>query len=96
MVAVNEAGVAALNGMAGSVESGTGRIVSVAGQLVEAVDGLNSLGPHKISILKLAKQVVEAVSSASEPAKVVSGKLKEKAVEYRQFIENDRFGAGGI
>lgn len=95
MIAANREGIAALNGMADSTESGIGRIVNATNTLVEDIDGIGNLGPHKKSILEMAKRILEAISSASHPASAVAGKLREKAVVYQQFVDNDRFLSGG-
>lgn len=91
MIAVNEKGVAALNQMSQSVGTGCQGITSACQGLVDEIDGIGNLGPHKASIKNVAESIQQEVQGATSPAKTVEDKLKEKAQEYQNFIQNDRF-----
>ena len=91
----DEEGVAILNATAGGIEEGAEDIVSQTEALLDSVDQYPALGPHKSSIINIVTVIQGETKGAASPARVVAEKLRAKAVEYQEWIDDDRFGGQG-
>ncbi len=95
MIAVTPEGVAALKSMASALDDGAQEISSACDALTGAIEGLNNTGPHRSSIIDLADTIQQQISGASKPANELADKLEQKADEYQEFIDTDRFTSSG-
>lgn len=91
----DEEGVAILNATADGVEEGADEIVSQTDSFQDSVSQYPALGPHKNSIVNIVSAIQEETKGAAAPARVVAEKLREKATEYQEWIDDDLFGGSG-
>jgi hypothetical protein len=94
-VKADEEGVSILKGTADLVEEGADRIIERTERLLDEIDQYSALGPHKKSIENIVTVIQENTKGASAPARVVAEKLREKAKDYQDWIDDDIFGGGG-
>lgn len=92
---VDEQGVQLLNNMADGTEEGADSIVEQTDALLEEVEQYPALGPHKQSIISIVNRIQEDTKGAATPARVVAEKLRKKAKEYQEWIDDDLFGGQG-
>lgn len=90
----NEQGVAIMNSLADAVDEGSDSIVEQTDRLLEDVEQYRALGPHKNSIKSIIVRIQEETKNSSAPARVVAEKLRQKAREYQEWIDDDLFGSG--
>lgn len=88
----DEEGVRMLNGMADGIEYGTDRIVEQTDALLDEVEQYRALGPHINSIKNIVALIQEETKNSSAPARVVAQKLRKKAQDYQDWIDDDLFG----
>ena len=91
----DEQGVAIMNNMAEGIDTSADDIVTQTEALLDSVDQYPALGPHKDSIKRIVSLIQEETKSTSAPARVVANKLREKAKEYQEWIDDDLFGGSG-
>lgn len=95
MIKVDEDGVTLLRGLADGVDDGADEIVSITENLLDDVQQYSALGPHKKSIETIVEMIQEETKNATSPTKVVAEKLRSKADDYQDWIDNDIFGTSG-
>jgi len=95
IIKADEEGVSILNNMADGVEDGADRINEQTDSLLDEVTQYPALGPHVESIKNFIMRIQEETKSSSAPARVVASKLRKKAQDYRNFIDDDLFGDSG-
>ena len=88
----DEEGVKILNGMADRIEEGADRIVEQTDALLDEVEQYRALGPHINSIKNIVALIQEETKNSSAPARVVAQKLRKKAQDYQDWIDDDLFG----
>lgn len=91
----DEAGVNILNGMADGIDEGADNIIEQTDALLDNVTQYPALGPHIESIKKLVIEIQEETKNTSAPARVVAEKLRKKAKDYQDWINDDLFGGLG-
>lgn len=90
----DEDGIAIMNSMADSVEEGANSIIEQTDSLLEEVNQYGALGPHKNSIKNIIMSIQEETKGSTAPARVVAEKLRNKAKEYQEWLDDDLFGSG--
>lgn len=95
IIKANEEGISILNSMANGVEEGADSIVEQTEALLDNVTQYPALGPHISSIKRLVTLIQEETKNTSAPARVVAKKLREKAKDYQDWIDDDLFGNAG-
>jgi len=90
----DEEGISIMNSMADSVEEGADNIIEQTDNLLEEVDQYSALGPHKNSIKNIVMSIQEETKGSTAPARVVAEKLRNKAKEYQEWMDDDLFGSG--
>lgn len=88
----DEEGVKILNGMADGIEEGADHIVEQTDALLDEVEQYRALGPHINSIKNIVALIQEETKNSSAPARVVAQKLRKKAQDYQDWIDDDLFG----
>lgn len=91
----DEEGIAILNGMTDGIDEGADSIVEQTDALLDNVTQYPALGPHIESIKRLVTLIQSETKSASTPARVVAEKLRKKAKDYQDWIDDDLFGDSG-
>lgn len=91
----DEAGVNILNSMADGIDEGADNIIEQTDALLDNVTQYPALGPHIESIKKLVMEIQEETKNTSAPARVVAEKLRKKAKDYQDWIDDDLFGGSG-
>ena len=94
IVQVNEEGVQLLNSMADGVETASDDITEYAESIIDEIDKYSALGPHKSSIINMVDAIKESTKGSTAPSRVVAEKLRAKAKQYQEFIDEDIFGSG--
>lgn len=94
-IKADEEGVKLLNTLAGDVDDSIKDITEQASQLLEDISGNPALGPHKDAIIKAVEEIIEETKGTTAPAEVVTERLRKKAEEYQEWINDDLFGDGG-
>lgn len=91
----DEDGVQIMKGMADSIEEGADSIVEQTDALLDDLEQYPALGPHKRSIVSVVTRIQEETKGSTAPARVVAEKLRSKAKEYQEWIDDDLFGERG-
>lgn len=91
-IKADEEGVALLNAWADGLEDNAEQIVSQTEQLLDDVSGYPALGPHQSSIKRIVAAIQEETKGTTAPVRVVSEKLRNKAKDYQDWIDDDLFG----
>lgn len=91
----DEQGVQILNSMADSTEEGADSIIEQTDAFLEDVEQYPALGPHKQSIINFVTRIQEETKGSAAPARVVAEKLRGKAKDYQDWIDDDLFGDQG-
>lgn len=91
----DEQGVRQLNASADFIEEGADNINEQTDALLDAVEQYSALGPHKQSIVSIVTRIQEETKGTSASARVVANKLRGKAAEYQEWIDDDLFGGLG-
>ena len=94
-IKADEEGVAILNSMADGVDDGADSIKTQTDELLDEISQYPALGPHVESIKRIVAMIQEEVNNSTDPARVVADKLRGKAKEYRDWIDDDLFGGSG-
>lgn len=95
LIKADETGVELLNNMADGVDEGADNIVEQTNALLDDVSQYPALGPHVDSIKNIVGKIQEETKSTSAPARVVAEKLRKKAKDYQDWIDDDLFGDSG-
>lgn len=95
LIKADETGVELLNNMADGVDEGADNIVEQTDALLDDVSQYPALGPHVDSIKNIVGKIQEETKSTSAPARVVAEKLRKKAKDYQDWIDDDLFGDSG-
>lgn len=95
LIKADETGVELLNNMADGVDEGADNIVEQTDALLDDVSQYPALGPHVNSIKNIVGKIQEETKSTSAPARVVAEKLRKKAKDYQDWIDDDLFGDSG-
>lgn len=95
LIKADETGVELLNNMADGVDEGADNIVEQTDTLLDDVSQYPALGPHVDSIKNIVGKIQEETKSTSAPARVVAEKLRKKAKDYQDWIDDDLFGDSG-
>ena len=95
LIKADETGVELLNNMADGVDEGADNIVEQTDALLDDVSQYPALGPHVDSIKNIVGKIQEETKSTSSPARVVAEKLRKKAKDYQDWIDDDLFGDSG-
>lgn len=90
----DESGISIMNSMADGVEEGADNIIEQTENFLEEVSQYPALGPHKESIERVVEAIQEKTKGTTAPARVVAEKLRSKAKEYQEWIDDDMFGSG--
>lgn len=89
---VNDEGVSALNGMAGTAETAIAAIGQATQSMVNiAEEYADTIGPHQKELYEALLEIAQAVKSASEPAGGVALVLRRVASKYEEIISKQRF-----
>lgn len=91
----DETGISILNGMADGIDEGADNINEQTDALLDSVTQYPALGPHIESIKRLVIKIQEETKNTSAPARVVAEKLRKKAKDYQEWIDDDLFGDSG-
>lgn len=91
----DEHGVQTMNTMADNIEEGADNIVEQTDALLDDVEQYSALGPHKQSIINIVTRIQEETKGTTAPTRVVAEKLRNKAKEYQEWIDDDLFGGQG-
>lgn len=91
----DEDGIAILNSIADGIDEGADSIVEQTDALLDDVTQYPALGPHIESIKRLVALIQDETKNAATPARVVAERLRKKAKEYRDWIDDDLFGGSG-
>lgn len=91
----DEEGVSILNSMADGVDEGADSITEQTDALLDNVTQYPALGPHVNSIKRLVTLIQDETKNTSAPARVVAEKLRKKAKDYQDWIDDDLFGDSG-
>lgn len=95
IIKADEDGISILNSMADGVDEGADSIVEQTDTLLDDVTQYPALGPHMDSIKRLVTLIQEETKNTSAPARVVAEKLRQKAKDYQDWIDDDLFGSAG-
>lgn len=95
LIKADETGVELLNNMADGVDEGADNIVEQTDALLDDVSQYPALGPHVNSIKNIVGKIQEETKSTSATARVVAEKLRKKAKDYQDWIDDDLFGDSG-
>lgn len=91
----DEHGIRILNVMADGVEEGANDINEQTDALLDNVTQYPALGPHVNSIKRLVTLIQAETKNTSAPARVVAKKMRQKAKDYQDWIDDDLFGDSG-
>lgn len=94
-IKVDEEGVKMLNITADSVEEGADDIIELTSNLLDDVQQCTALGPHEKTIKDIVAVIQEKTKGTAAPVRVVVEKLRQKATEYQEWIDEDLFGDQG-
>lgn len=94
ILCADENGVSCLNALAEGVDEGADGITEQTKGFLEEVAQYSALGPHRESIKNVVAAIRERTEGSTAPARVVAEKLREKAKEYQEWIDDDLFGSG--
>lgn len=84
-----------LNSMADGVVDGVDRIKAQADAALEAISQYPVLGSHAESIKTIVALIREEANNSTAPARTAAEKLREKAKQYQDWINEDMFSVSG-
>ena len=89
--ACNEEGVAGLQQFSQALLGQLSTIKNASASLLDVVSSKNDLGPHRISILNVIKDIIQETDQAEAPVSDIANKLNQVAKAYQGIIDADNY-----